>query len=108
MHDAQIIDRLESKFNSLVGDLDERGRRRWAATEAIALGYGGITSVSLATGLSHVTITNALSERLVANANLLEIIGPNLGVRDSPRGVEYSLVIKLLAGHRIRSTLILG
>lgn len=62
MHDAQIIDGLESKFNSLVGDLDERGRRRWAATEAIALGYGGITSVSLATGLSHVTIRNGIKE----------------------------------------------
>lgn len=62
MHDARIIDGLESKFNSLVGDLDERGRRRWAATEAIALGYGGITSVSLATGLSHVTIRNGIKE----------------------------------------------
>jgi hypothetical protein len=42
MHDADIIDGLELKFNSLAGDLDERGRRRWAATEAMAmaLGYG--------------------------------------------------------------------
>jgi hypothetical protein len=62
MQDAQVIDGLESKFNALVGDLDERGRRRWAATEAMALGYGGITAVSLATGLSDRTIRNGIEE----------------------------------------------
>jgi len=62
MQDAEVIYGLELKFNSLVGDLDERGRRRWAATEAMALGYGGITAVSLATGLSHHTIRNGINE----------------------------------------------
>lgn len=62
MPDATIIEGLELKFNSLAGDLDERGRRRWAATEAIALGYGGITAVALATGLSDRTIRNGIKE----------------------------------------------
>ena len=62
MQNAQVIDGLELKFNALVGDLDERGRRRWAATEAMALGYGGITAVSLATGLSDRTIRNGIEE----------------------------------------------
>jgi hypothetical protein len=62
MHDAQVIDGLELKFNALVGDLDERGRRRWAASEAMALGYGGVTAVSLATGLSDRTIRNGVKE----------------------------------------------
>lgn len=62
MQDAQIINGLEQKFNALVGDLDQRGRRRWAATEALALGYGGITAVSLATGLSDRTIRNGIKE----------------------------------------------
>ena len=62
MQDTQVIDGLELKFNALVGDLDERGRRRWAATEAMALGYGGITAVSLATGLSDRTIRNGIKE----------------------------------------------
>jgi hypothetical protein len=62
MQDAQVIDGLELKFNALVGDLDERGRRRWAATEAMALGYGGITAVSLGTGLSDRTIRNGIEE----------------------------------------------
>src|SRR5680860_220970 len=62
MQDAHIIERLELKVNSLVGDLDERGRRRWAATEAMAIGYGGITAVSFATGISHVTIRKGIQE----------------------------------------------
>lgn len=62
MPDAQTIDGIESKFNMLVGDLDERGRRRWAATEAIALGRGGITAVALATGLSDRTIRTGIKE----------------------------------------------
>ncbi len=62
MHDAQVIDGLELKFNSLIGDLDERGRRRWAATEAMALGYGGVTAVAQATGLSDRTIRNGIKE----------------------------------------------
>ncbi|MEY4179968.1 MAG: hypothetical protein RLY70_3542, partial [Planctomycetota bacterium] len=45
MPDARIIEGIELKFNALDGDLDERGRRRWAATEAMALGRGGMTAV---------------------------------------------------------------
>lgn len=69
MHDAQVIDGLERKFNALAGDLDERGRRRWAATEALELGYGGITAVALATGLSDRTIRTGIRE-LQANEPL--------------------------------------
>jgi hypothetical protein len=62
MPDAQIVEGIEEKFNALVGDLDERGTRRWAAAEAIALGYGGITAVALATGLSDRTIRTGIRE----------------------------------------------
>jgi len=62
MPDAEIIEGIESKFNALVGDLDERGCRRWAAAEAIALGRGGIATVTIATGLSDRTIRNGIKE----------------------------------------------
>ena len=62
MPDAKIVEGLERKFIALAGDLDERGRRRWAASEAIALGYGGITAVAQATGLSDRTIRNGIRE----------------------------------------------
>ena len=46
----------------LLDDLDERGRRRWAAVEARALGHGGITAVAKATGLSDRTVRTGLKE----------------------------------------------
>jgi hypothetical protein len=42
--------------------LDERGRRLLAATEALQLGYGGVSMVCEACGLSRVTITKGLRE----------------------------------------------
>jgi hypothetical protein len=62
MHDADTIESLRLKYVELLDDLDERGRRRWAAVEARALGWGGITAVALATGLSDRTIRTALQE----------------------------------------------
>jgi transposase len=57
-----IVDGLAVKFSALSGDLDERGRRRWAASEALAIGYGGISAVARATGLSDRTIRNGIRE----------------------------------------------
>jgi transposase len=62
MHDADTIESLRLKYVELLDDLDERGRRRWAAVEARALGWGGIAAVALATGLSDRTIRTALQE----------------------------------------------
>jgi len=42
--------------------MDERTRRLWAATEARAIGRGGITRVSQATGISHVTLRAGLAQ----------------------------------------------
>ena len=62
MHDPTIVETIRNKYVTLLDDLDERGRRRWAAVEARALGHGGITAVALATGLSDRTIRTGLKE----------------------------------------------
>src|SRR5215210_6842293 len=62
MHDATIVSAIEGKYIELLDDLDERGRRRWAAVEARALGRGGIAAVASATGLSDRTIRTGLKE----------------------------------------------
>lgn len=62
MHDATIIVWIRDKFQHLVSDLDERGRRRWAAVEAISLGWGGISAVAEATGISDRTIRTGIQE----------------------------------------------
>ena len=62
MQDATIIEGIGVKYIELLDDLDERGRRRWAAVEARALGRGGIAAVASATGLSDRTIRTGLRE----------------------------------------------
>src|SRR5512135_3657176 len=56
------VQSIKAKYTNLEPVLDERARRLWAATEARAIGRGGITRVAGATGLSRVTIRAGLSE----------------------------------------------
>lgn len=53
--DTDLEARLVAKFVVMAPVLDERGRRLWAAAESAALGYGGDSIVSAATGLSRTT-----------------------------------------------------
>ena len=62
MPDARVIEWIRQKFINIAQDLDERGRRRWAASEAVSLGRGGITAVADATGISDRTIRNGILE----------------------------------------------
>ncbi len=62
MLDATVVEGIRRKYVALVGELDERGRRRWAATEAVSLGWGGIAAVAQATEISDRTIRNGIRE----------------------------------------------
>ena len=62
MQDAATISVIRDKYLHLLDDLDERGRRRWAAVEARAWGWGGIAAVAKATGMSDRTIRNGIKE----------------------------------------------
>jgi len=53
---------IRLRFRSLDPVLDERGRRRFAAAEALAAGYGGILAVSRAIGIARSTIQRGLAE----------------------------------------------
>lgn len=53
---------IAKKFKILELSLDERQRRLWAAAEAMALGRGGITAVSEATGIARGTIRAGITE----------------------------------------------
>src|SRR5713226_5656981 len=54
--------RIAERYARVAGQLDERGRRAVAATEALALGWGGISRVSRATGLSRPVISLGIRE----------------------------------------------
>jgi hypothetical protein len=57
-----VIETLRRKRDAMQNHLDERGRRIWAASEAEALGHGGVTIVYEATGLSRSAITQGIAE----------------------------------------------
>ena len=62
MPEANIVEWIRCKYLAVVGDLGERGRRRWAAAEAVSMGRGGIAAVAQATGISDRTIRNGIRE----------------------------------------------
>jgi hypothetical protein len=53
---------LARKFEVLAGVLDERTRRLVAAAEAAAIGFGGVTVVAQASGLSRGTVIRGIAE----------------------------------------------
>jgi hypothetical protein len=55
-HDLDLEFKITEKWIAVEPVLDERGRRLWAAAESRAIGWGGDTLVSAATGLSRPTI----------------------------------------------------
>ena len=56
------LPRLKQKFHAIWPLLDERTRRVMAANEAISLGFGGITEVHRACGLSRKAIAKGIAE----------------------------------------------
>jgi hypothetical protein len=62
MQDAQLIARIRRKFGQLQGALNERSRRLWAASEALEIGWGGVTAVAEATHMSQSTVRAGIAE----------------------------------------------
>jgi hypothetical protein len=62
MQDAHGVAQIRRKYRSLRVEMNERSRRQWAAAEARELGWGGVSAVARATGISRTTITAGLRE----------------------------------------------
>ena len=62
MQDASVVEWIRGKYERLLPVMNERARRRWVATEALSLGWGGITVLSAATGLTRKTIHFGIRE----------------------------------------------
>jgi transposase len=63
------MDPIKQRFASLEPFLDERMRRLYAAAEAKALGYGGVSAVARATGVSRRAIGDGLKELAAPTAS---------------------------------------
>ena len=57
-----MVAAVQMKYENLSTMMDERLKRHWAACEALALGYGGVSEVARATGMSRVTIRRGIAE----------------------------------------------
>ena len=88
MHDATVVQGIESRYGALSSLMDERMRRQWAAAEAKSLGWGGVLAVSYATGISRNTIARGLAE---------------LKVRKGKRNVAPSTRLRKPGGGRKRA-----
>jgi hypothetical protein len=53
---------IRRRYQAASAFLDERGRRLFVANEAVALGYGGVTAASMATGMARSTINRGIAE----------------------------------------------
>ena len=93
MSKAGIVEAIKTKYECFSPYLNEKTRRIWAAIEAQALGRGGVSQVSLATGLSRTTIYVGLKELENQNqsANLEQIRSPG-GGRKLVEEIDTSLV----------------
>lgn len=73
-------DLIQARYEAIRPHIDERLRRLFAAAEALALGHGGITFVSKATGLSRNAIARGMQE-ITVQPSL-----PKRGVREKGGG----------------------
>src|SRR5438105_1594183 len=53
---------IQQRYERIAGALTERTRRLFAANEALSLGWGGISAVSRATGMSRQVISDGMQE----------------------------------------------
>ena len=102
MKDTETALRLRIK--TMLPELNERQRRLFLASEAKAIGYGGITKVSSISGVSRVTITQGIYELEDDKRNTIELIqcrrrgGGRKPVEQKQPGISEALE-KLVEAH---------
>ena len=70
---------IVAKYAAVSPVLDERSRRRWAAAESVAIGYGGDALVSSATGLARETLRKGRREITQGGTSTGRIRRPGAG-----------------------------
>ncbi|MDR1043847.1 MAG: ISAzo13 family transposase [Candidatus Adiutrix sp.] len=90
-----IVSDIQVRYHLISAHFNERTRRLWAASEAQALGYGGVSQVAKATGISRRAITKGLKElNEEAPLSLKRVRKPGGGpkrLRDKHPGIKEKL-----------------
>jgi hypothetical protein len=76
MQDASVESKIRDRFFKLKNELTERTRRLFAASEAIALGHGGIAAVARATGMAPSVIGRGIKEVRAIEDGTAPSLGP--------------------------------
>jgi transposase len=63
---------IRERYRRINGSLTERSKRLFAAGEALAFGYGGVSAVSRATGMSTATVRRGIQESQAIASGTLE------------------------------------
>ena len=71
------VDSVTERFERMRGSLNERARRLFAATEALAIGWGGVAIVARATGLAPSTIGAGKAEVRALEESSAPPLAPN-------------------------------
>ena len=87
-----MVATVQDKYEQLSPLMNEKLRRHWAACEALALGRGGVSTISQATGLSRNTIRKGITELQEQMPQLVDTIGQGRVRR--PGGGRLPLVAK--------------
>ncbi|MGH8334584.1 MAG: ISAzo13 family transposase, partial [Pseudomonas sp.] len=108
MHDAAVVRQIKARYRSLAPLMDERMRRQWAATEAQTYGWGGMSAVCDATGMSRNTIRKGIAEtaqrkgkpKAVLSARLRRAGGGRKPLVESDPGLRHALQALVEPGSR--------
>ena len=72
---------LSKKYKAIKPCLNEKGKRLWAAVEAVSYGRGGFNAVCIATGLSSATLAKGIRELQTAAYSKTERVRASGGGR---------------------------
>ena len=86
------MDLIKQRFTSMAPFLNERSRRLFAAAEAKAIGYGGVSAVARATGISRRVIAAGLAEMGDPDAGCVKRIRRSGGGRKRAVDKDTTLV----------------
>ena len=92
--DIELEAPIVEKVAALALVLDERSRRRWAAAQSLAIGYGGDALVSAATGLARETIRKGCREIARGESPTGRIRRPGAGrprIQQDQPGIQAAL-----------------
>jgi len=89
------VEALRTRYLRIAGFLDERGRRLFAANEALGLGRGGVTAVFAVSGIARSTINRGIAELKAGSVELGERVRRPGGGRKSAVELQPDLLAAL-------------